>query len=784
MNHRTPQHKLLAPIALLTLAALASTQAWAQLPPPPFSPAPIVRLEYDAQGNPTRTIQAPGVLNFNTSSSYDPLSRRKESTDARAKTTLFEYNGREDLTKVTDPRGLPTQYPRNGLGDVTSLISPDTGTAISTYDAAGNLKTRLDSRNVLATYSYDPLNRPSSVVYSKAGQSSQTVTWTYDQEGAGFSNGVGRLTSTTYPAGVIGYTEDASGLRTSTTYASGTSRHAYDPQGRLTSLTQTAPTGGAGPHTLTVGYTYDPAGRITGITYPSGRRLNIVHTDGQPSSITLAKDTGSSPQTLISQIQLDPFGGPRSWQWQMGASTQAYERVRDTYGRLVRYRMGDIVRDITYDAADRSTRYTHYDAASAAANTALDQEFTYDEVGRLIGVITANASWVFGYDDNGNRRLMTLNGNTSVYTVPNDSNRLTAVSNPPRSLGHDAAGNTLTDSGALSGYTAQYDLSNRLVQMISTLTPTNTSYVYDAFGQRVAKTAVPMYACTPLGGGAGSSCSATSLASGTLFVYDQQGQMLGEYDALTGAALREYVWLGSTPVAMFTPGGTAQDPPVAYYFHTDHLDTPRVVVDQGSNLRWRWIAEPFGTTAPESDPQGLGFFTQNLRMPGQYADSETGLFYNYFRDYDSSTGRYVQSDPIGLGGGVNTYAYVEGNPLSYVDPQGLHKGDKWYGFNNREFQRWFHKCWKQAGNADADKEEIAEAYADWVSRGSPTGGKCDNTPPPPPVPEPDACGDTCKKTATVVVVGGTSYVIYRCLRMLPSLLPPLWPTIPANVVVP
>jgi len=64
----------------------------------------------------------------------------------------------------------------------------------------------------------------------------------------------------------------------------------------------------------------------------------------------------------------------------------------------------------------------------------------------------------------------------------------------------------------------------------------------------------------------------------------------------------------------------------------------------------------------------------NLRFPGQYYDRETGLHYNYFRDYDPGTGRYIESDPIGLRGGLNTYAYVNANPLLYIDPLGLDVG--------------------------------------------------------------------------------------------------------------
>jgi RHS repeat-associated protein len=158
-------------------------------------------------------------------------------------------------------------------------------------------------------------------------------------------------------------------------------------------------------------------------------------------------------------------------------------------------------------------------------------------------------------------------------------------------------------------------------------------------------------------------------ASTIIFFYDPAGHLLGEYDA-NGKALREYVWLGNTPLAMFTPNPSSSVP-LVYFVHADHLDAPRALVDSANRLRWSWFADAFGSTLANSNPGGVGAVTLPLRFPGQYFDPESGLHYNAMRDYDAAVGRYTQSDPIGLAGGINTYAYADGSPTTKTDPLGL-----------------------------------------------------------------------------------------------------------------
>jgi RHS repeat-associated protein len=196
-----------------------------------------------------------------------------------------------------------------------------------------------------------------------------------------------------------------------------------------------------------------------------------------------------------------------------------------------------------------------------------------------------------------------------------------------------------------------FSYNNRGRMSSATVGSNATSYLYNALGQLIEKS--------------GSS-------NANVYVYDEAGHILAEYDG-SGNLIEETVWLGDIPVATLQPSGSSV---AINYVHTDHLNTPKKVTRASDNaLVWRIDQDPFGTAAPNQNPSGLGSFVYNLRFPGQSYMAETGVNYNYFRDYDPNVGRYIESDPIGLYGGINTYAYGRGNPVSIADPTGLYPCD-------------------------------------------------------------------------------------------------------------
>ena len=225
------------------------------------------------------------------------------------------------------------------------------------------------------------------------------------------------------------------------------------------------------------------------------------------------------------------------------------------------------------------------------------------------------------------------------------SNKLTSITGTgPEAYSYDLSGNTT----AIAAKTLAYDARARLTTHTSGTTV--TSFSINAIAQRLVK--------------AGATAALT-----TRFVYGEDGgvasgqKLLGEYDN-AGALITEHVYLNDTPIAAIKTAG-------GYVVQADHLNSPRAVLGAGNVSAWTWDSDAFGTTAANEKPSTLATFNYNLRFPGQYYDKETLTHYNYFRDYNPKTGRYIESDPIGLKGGINTYAYVGGNPLMYYDPYGL-----------------------------------------------------------------------------------------------------------------
>jgi RHS repeat-associated protein len=614
---------------------------------------------YDANGN-TTSVADP--LNNKTTLAYDPLNRLISSIDPLAKTTTSTYDSNNNPLVLTDPLSHSTGYSYDGFGQKLTTASPDTGRNQNSYDAAGNVLSTVDARGQTVNYNYDALNRVIQIIYPNK----PPISFAYD-EGA---NGMGHLTHMMDGAG--------------TTVTSWT----YDVHGRVSSKTFRS-----GTLVLVTGYSYDAYGRLATLTYPSGKVVQLSYnSNGQ----VIELDSNGLP--LISGIHYQPFGSPKNWTFGNGISTS---RGFDQDGRINAYDLGNRSRQLAYDAAGRITSYTDTDLNH-------DQSFTYDALGRLTGYTDPATQTAYSYDANGNR---TQEIGSLINNYNNDSagNRLLSITgNNNQTLNnynYDASGNLLNDGTT----TFSYDGRGRLAQA-SNVSLGTEQYLINGLGQRVAKVIgtppdlagdanqdgvltvndarlivlmtqgiVPVNLVADCNHDgkittADASCVQAKIIdmrinpikyvqSGTYFVYDGAGHLLGEYNP-NGTPIQETVWLGDMPVAVLS--GNSQ-----YYVYADHLNAPRAISDSTGTTVWRWDSDAFGTTLANEDPDGNGItFTYNLRFPGQYYDKGTGLHYNGFRDYNPAIGRYIESDPIGLKGGVNTYAYIENNPLLYTDPTG------------------------------------------------------------------------------------------------------------------
>lgn len=573
-----------------------------------------VRYTYDDNGN-IETIT--DSLNRVTTLHYDALDRLVKSVDAKLKPTEFNYDAGDRLIWLKDPRGLITSYKYDGFGQLWSQTSPDTGTTAFDYNDAGQRTSLIRNDGSSLSFDYtDPLGRLRTVTGS-----GELRRFTYD--------------SCAYGKGQLCFIEQAVNGTNVTKVDLG-----YTPQGLLAARVDKA--NGFVDTTL---FEYDGMGRLTNLTYPSavdpnyGVVANYTYSYGKVTKLTAT--IGGGTYNIATGIQYQPFGPAKSWTYGNGL-VRNYNYDLD--GRLtgISAAAGSTVRQsLTYawNANDL------IEAVTNGVDAGNSHRYEYDELNRLskdfIGGSTTGT--LDQFDAVGNRisRGSTAAGSapTSQYTIEPTSNQMLGqTGNVIRNFGYTPNGHLQSSTGWLGNRSYVYDAFDRLKS--TTVDGVATSYLINGLDQRVGKTG-------PLGT--------------FRYAYAGQNALLGEqHDDFGATGWRNYLYLNGEPVAIVSGNG------VRYFLHNDHLGRPEVMTDGYNAPVWKAANGSYHRTVTLGDPT-----TVILGFPGQQWDEETDTWYNGFRDYDPYTGRYIQSDPIGLGGGVNTYAYVGGNPVNLIDPLGL-----------------------------------------------------------------------------------------------------------------
>ncbi|MCK5611891.1 RHS domain-containing protein, partial [Candidatus Pacearchaeota archaeon] len=550
--------------------------------------------------------------------------------------TLFTYDEVGNINSETDPLNRITSYQYGPLDRLDKIIQP--GPAEPTikyfYDAHGNVNKIVDPSSTTENpkethYEYDDMGRLLKIESPESGTTkflyNEILSWMKQLDANGIIktynfDSLGRVKNISYSNSTeqVVFTYDDTDtygkgkLRSMSVDSEGSNYYSYNALGQLTVETRY---NNGGPQ-LDTWYGYNPTNTDHEIIlYPNSGSIHYQrNNNGQISAIL-----DGSQNIIINNITYMPFGPVEDYEIPLsGTDTLKVDRTFNA-----RY-LVDSIKAVTGTDTD----------------TVMDYQYKYyadGSVQKVDGVSVPTA----------------LEEARMDYAIFPDANKINSISKDSVQValyvydgGNDTNGNITSDGTHIF----EYNKKNQLIKVTRDNDGTILAeFAYDGKGRRVKKV--------------DSVQSKT-----TYFIYDKDNNLIGERDS-SGNRLRDYIYLGTEPIAMKVYGDQAG----IYYFLNDHLGTPQKIVDSAGTVVWEAAFLPFGLAQIHVET-----ITNNIRFPGQYYDAETGLHYNWHRYYDPATGRYLTPDPIGLAGGINLYSYTNGNPVNYIDPDGL--APDWVGY--------------------------------------------------------------------------------------------------------
>ena len=611
----------------------------------------VTAVTYDSRGNLTGITDP---LGNNSSFGFDAQGlNRTLATDSLGRVTGYSYDANRRLTAITRADGTKVEYcydccaltsVKNGAGNTTTfqtdallnltgITDPLGNIARLTYNADGEAIAAVGPSGQTTSFTYDKAHRPVSIINPLGG----TVAFGRDATGA--------LTTLTDERGKVStQTLDNRGLLASRRDPLNQTTAAYirDALGRVTALTKARGN--------VIAWTYDTDNRVTGKKYDGTAAASYAwNVNGDLTSVT--DPTGSKTFSYDAARQLTAIGYPDGRTTVIGY---------DAAGNVASMTYGDgLVVTYTYDVRNRVT------GVSFAGNS---MTLAYDGSDRLVGETRSSGmASIYGYDTAGRlTRVAHGKGATVVADVSYTRNAagqiaqesgtwpvspvLAAVSDTATydnanavatwggdSMTRDADGN-LTAVGGARSFSATFDPENRLTSI--TRSGSTTTYTYDGLGFRV---------------------QGQTGAASRRFYHDARGGLLYDRDVAT-SAITHYIYAGGRLVAFGSSAGGY------YFFHFDKTGSTLALTDSGGSVVGAFAYDAYGKVIARS-----GSVTTPFKYVGAYGVSEnTGdLYFMRHRYYDPATGQFLQRDPIGFGGGMNLYRYVEGNPVTGIDPSGL-----------------------------------------------------------------------------------------------------------------